>query len=385
MANWTTILFLLVAAAFCRSSSAATYTVGDALGWTVPPNPTVYSDWASTKTFVVGDILVFNFASGRHDVTEVTKSASDSCNSTNPISVANNSPARITLTSAGDRHFICSFPGHCSNGQTLSITVTSTSSSPAPQPSSRPSPSPVPVPVPSPSPSARSPSPSPSSTPSSSPVPSPTPSREPMTYIVGDSFGWNVPTSPTFYDSWAQGKTFVVGDVLALAAAMATTSTASTTYKVGDDQGWKVPKDDPAHYMAWPVNKTFTVGDKLGCISNLKLMKGTRILQKEFTWTGTHNVAEVTKEEYTRCVEVKTVHEFSPVTISLDTPGPKYFICAVVPHCSFGQRLTIVVEPDSSTTPPAPEPTPSSAPSSLLANSLYAAMLTIVSMFFTRL
>ncbi|KAL0552717.1 hypothetical protein IC582_011838 [Cucumis melo] len=155
--------------------------------------------------------------------------------------------------------------------------------------------------------------------------------------------------------------------IIALAlAAMATTSTASTTYKVGDDQGWKVPKDDPALYMAWPVNKTFTVGDKL-----------------EFTWTGTHNVAEVTKEDYTKCIEVKTVHEFSPVTISLDTPGPKYFICAIVPHCSFGERLTIVVEPDNSTTPPAPAP--SSAPSSLLANSLYAAMLTIASMFFTRL
>ena len=46
-----------MAAASWQCSSAATYTVGDALGWTVPPISTVYSEWASDKTFVVGDIL----------------------------------------------------------------------------------------------------------------------------------------------------------------------------------------------------------------------------------------------------------------------------------------------------------------------------------------
>uniref|UniRef100_A0A0A0LG03 Phytocyanin domain-containing protein n=1 Tax=Cucumis sativus TaxID=3659 RepID=A0A0A0LG03_CUCSA len=336
MANWTTILFLLVAAAFCRSSSAATYTVGDALGWTVPPNPTVYSDWASTKTFVVGDILVFNFASGRHDVTEVTKSASDSCNSTNPISVANNSPARITLTSAGDRHFICSFPGHCSNGQTLSITVTSTSSSPAPQPSSRPSPSPVPVPVPSPSPSARSPSPSPSSTPSSSPVPSPTPSREPMTYIVGDSFGWNVPTSPTFYDSWAQGKTFVVGDVLEF------------NFLIQRHDVAKVTKDNYA------------------------------------SCSGQSPISLTTSP---------------PVKITLSEPGEHFFICTFAGHCSFGQKLAINVTgapatppssialPPSDTVPSTPSPTtappPPNAAASLRASAFFATFLAVaVALFY---
>ena len=33
------------------------YTVGDSLGWRVPPNESYYSDWASTKTFFVGDKL----------------------------------------------------------------------------------------------------------------------------------------------------------------------------------------------------------------------------------------------------------------------------------------------------------------------------------------
>jgi len=33
-------------------------------------------------------------------------------------------------------------------------------------------------------------------------------------YTVGDTEGWSVPSSPTFYASWAANKTFVVGDTL---------------------------------------------------------------------------------------------------------------------------------------------------------------------------
>ncbi|XP_022946866.1 stellacyanin-like [Cucurbita moschata] len=130
------LLLLLMAAASWQCSSAATYTVGNALGWTVPPISTVYSEWASDKTFVVGDILVFNFVNERHDVTEVTKGSYNSCNGSNPISVETKSPARITLASTGDHHFMCSFLSHCNDGQKLSITVRATSSSaPSPSPS----------------------------------------------------------------------------------------------------------------------------------------------------------------------------------------------------------------------------------------------------------
>ncbi|CAK9326565.1 unnamed protein product [Citrullus colocynthis] len=149
-------------------------------------------------------------------------------------------------------------------------------------------------------------------------------------------------------------------------AAMATTATASTTHTVGGNQGWRIPKDNPSFYARWAANRTFIVGDKL-----------------EFIWTGTHNVAEVTKDEYENCTEGETLHELSPVTISLDTAGSKYFICPVVPHCSFRQKLSVIVKSDSSTMPPVPAP--SSAPSPLLANALYAAMFSIASMFFTCL
>ncbi|KAG6586384.1 hypothetical protein SDJN03_19117, partial [Cucurbita argyrosperma subsp. sororia] len=204
------VVVLVVVATLWRCSSAATYMVGDSLGWIDPPNANIYTDWGSNKSFVVGDILVFNFATGRHDVTEVTKSGYDSCNGNNPISTESNSPVRITLTSAGNRHFICTIPGHCNNGQKLSVTVRATS--------------PVPVSVPTPSIS-----PEPSSSDRSSPVPSPAPARQPMTYVVGDSLGWSVPNNPSFYESWARDNTFVVGDILEFNFLIQTHNVAKVT------------------------------------------------------------------------------------------------------------------------------------------------------------
>ncbi|XP_022143157.1 blue copper protein-like [Momordica charantia] len=333
--NQMAVLLLLTAAALWQRSSAATYVVGDSLGWTVPPNPTSYSDWASTKTFVVGDVLVFNFASGRHDVAEVTRSGFDTCSGGNPISVENNSPARITLTSAGDHHFICNFPGHCNGGQKLSVTVRATASPaptavPVPGPSRSPSPAPAAVPVPRPS---RSPSPAPtavpvpgpSQSPSSSVVPSPAPSREPMTYVVGDSSGWTVPSSASFYESWARDKSFFVGDVL------------------------------------------------------------------EFNFAiQTHDVAEVTRENFDRCSGESPRSPIStnpPVRITLSEAGEHFFICTFAGHCGVGQKLAVNVtgggasSPPSNTDPsnlsPTTAPPPPSAASSLRASAFSAALLAV--------
>ncbi|KAF2310593.1 hypothetical protein GH714_015128 [Hevea brasiliensis] len=70
------------------SGSGVTYTVGDNQGWTLLSNTaTFYQNWASGKNFKPGDILVFNYNNGAHDVAEVTKANYDSCNTTNPISL----------------------------------------------------------------------------------------------------------------------------------------------------------------------------------------------------------------------------------------------------------------------------------------------------------
>lgn len=56
--NMMMFLILATVALFQSSSLAATYEVGDSLGWTIPPGGSVaYSTWAANKTFKVGDIL----------------------------------------------------------------------------------------------------------------------------------------------------------------------------------------------------------------------------------------------------------------------------------------------------------------------------------------
>ncbi|KAA8535122.1 hypothetical protein F0562_030125 [Nyssa sinensis] len=178
------VFMAMVAAALLHSSAAqTTHVVGDALGWLVPPGgPVAYSTWASRQTFTVGDVLVFNFTTGVHDVAEVTRTAFDACNSTSPISMSTTGPTNITLTTAGEYYYICTFNRHCGLGQKLAINVSATSA-PAPQPPSTPSP--------------------------------PSPPRAPMTYVVLDTLGWIVPPGgPIAYRVWASNKTFMVGDTL---------------------------------------------------------------------------------------------------------------------------------------------------------------------------
>lgn len=151
------------------------------------------------------DIVVFNFTTNIHDVAEVNRAAFDSCNSTNPISLSTNGPTRITLTSAGEHHFICTFTSHCALGQKLAINVSSASATPTPQPATPP---PAATPQTAPPPAVPA-------TPPPAATPAPSPSRVGMTYTVGDSLGWLVPPGgPVAYQTWARGKSFVVGDIL---------------------------------------------------------------------------------------------------------------------------------------------------------------------------
>ncbi|KAM1155196.1 hypothetical protein ACFX13_026712 [Malus domestica] len=212
--NTNMAFFAAVAAAALLMSSAAaatTYQVGDGLSWVVPPGgAAAYATWAANKTFVVGDTLVFTFTSGSHDVAEVTKPAFDACNVTSPITLHTASPTNITLNSSGEHYYICTFAGHCSAGQKLSINVNGASSpAPAPAPSTTPPPPPPspPASVPAPAPSTSTP------TPAASPAPTPSSTRAPVTWTVGNNSGWTV-LPPGSYQTWAANKTFLVGDTL---------------------------------------------------------------------------------------------------------------------------------------------------------------------------
>ncbi|KAF8393195.1 hypothetical protein HHK36_021436 [Tetracentron sinense] len=181
------VLLLVVGAALLHSTVAqTTHVVGDSMGWVIPPGgAAAYTTWASTKKFMVGDTLVFNFTTGEHDVAQVSKTAFDACTSTSTIgSVITTGPANLTLVSEGDHYYICTVGRHCNIGQKLSITVQSSPSA-SPTPSKEgPSPSPSPPPSsPAPTsgtPTACAPTPSvagPATPPSSSPATPPSSSQ----------------------------------------------------------------------------------------------------------------------------------------------------------------------------------------------------------------
>ncbi|GMI81200.1 hypothetical protein HRI_001789300 [Hibiscus trionum] len=120
------LVAVVLASTVLQSTYAASFTVGDNTGWTVPPgggNNEFYDNWAENKTFVVGDILDFNFATGAHNVAEVSEADYDTCNGTNPIATHGTGPASVTLNRTGEYHFICTVPGHCIGGQKLSVEV----------------------------------------------------------------------------------------------------------------------------------------------------------------------------------------------------------------------------------------------------------------------
>ncbi|KAI3421348.1 Phytocyanin domain-containing protein [Psidium guajava] len=133
-----------------RSAEGATYVVGNTTGWSNTANggASFYSSWASSHTFNVDDILVFNFISGQHDVAVVSESDFSSCNTGSPINLLPTPPVNYTLNSTGTTYFICTHDSHCSQGQKLSVTV-GTASGPTTSPPGTTTPSPPPPPPPS--------------------------------------------------------------------------------------------------------------------------------------------------------------------------------------------------------------------------------------------
>ncbi|KAJ6381121.1 hypothetical protein OIU77_029919 [Salix suchowensis] len=144
MRNLIVFVVLGAVSLLLRNSEAATYEVGGSgTGWTRPSSSSVYSDWASDKTFAIGDTLTFTFTTGAHDVATVSKSNYDNCNGASPNNLVSAGPASVLLNTTGDYYFICTIAGHCSAGQKLAITVAAGSTpSPPGTPSSPPPPPP---------------------------------------------------------------------------------------------------------------------------------------------------------------------------------------------------------------------------------------------------
>ncbi|XP_010484775.1 PREDICTED: mavicyanin-like [Camelina sativa] len=138
---------LILVALFGVAVGGTIHKVGDSNGWTKMGD---YDAWASSRTFQVGDSLLFTYNNNFHDVTEVTYNDFEMCESSKPLMKYTSGSDSISLTKPGLKQFICGVPGHCKSGQKLQIHVLPTSLGPVTAP--------VPRPVRSPS-SSSSPSP----------------------------------------------------------------------------------------------------------------------------------------------------------------------------------------------------------------------------------
>ncbi|KAK9069587.1 hypothetical protein SSX86_011491 [Deinandra increscens subsp. villosa] len=107
------LLCLLVVALECE---AATYIVGDERGWTFG-----VSGWENGKRFMAGDVLVFNYLQGAHNVAVVNKADYDGCN-TSPTNAKMYTSGKDEIKlEKGLNNFICTIPTHCNFGMKIQI------------------------------------------------------------------------------------------------------------------------------------------------------------------------------------------------------------------------------------------------------------------------
>ncbi|KAL6293332.1 hypothetical protein ACE6H2_001474 [Prunus campanulata] len=134
--NVSNVLVLVIAAAVftLHGTEAAQYTVGDELGWTIPPGgAATYASWAANHSLVDSDILTFNFAFGEQDLASVTKEDFDACNTADPL-VVFPEPGKYVFSREGMFYFTCTFAGHCAKGQKIALYLAPSGGSPSPSP-----------------------------------------------------------------------------------------------------------------------------------------------------------------------------------------------------------------------------------------------------------
>lgn len=111
-------------------------------------------------------VVVFNFKTGQQDVARVTREAYEMCDPQNSIELKTTGPTNFRLGTAGEYYFIGTKGRACSLGQKLAINVTRLPDGP-------------------------------------------------VTHIIGDDSGWApTPGGELAFSTWADNKSFVVGDTL---------------------------------------------------------------------------------------------------------------------------------------------------------------------------
>ncbi|KAJ9158630.1 hypothetical protein P3X46_024195 [Hevea brasiliensis] len=115
------VLFLMLLLLHFKTTQAATYTVGDGLGWC--PDVSMES-WPENKKFYSGDTLVFNYDADSYDVVVVDQRGHDTCTVTANAKVFDSGHDQIKLV-FGANYFITSNPEDCQLGMKMAISAAS--------------------------------------------------------------------------------------------------------------------------------------------------------------------------------------------------------------------------------------------------------------------
>ncbi|THU50183.1 hypothetical protein C4D60_Mb06t17420 [Musa balbisiana] len=96
-------------------TAAAEIPVGDSDGWSFD-----IGNWPNGKTFKAGDVLVFKYDKGSHNVVVVDAEGYNSCTSKSGSKTYTSGTDKITLAK-GTSYFICSYAGHCDAGMKIKV------------------------------------------------------------------------------------------------------------------------------------------------------------------------------------------------------------------------------------------------------------------------
>ncbi|EAY88270.1 hypothetical protein OsI_09724 [Oryza sativa Indica Group] len=103
----------------------AMYKVGDLDAWGIPPpsKPDVYSRWAKSIHFALGDSIWFLYPPSQDSVVQVTPVAFAACQASDPVLKLDDGNSVFNLTTPGRVYYISAAPGHCRKGQRLAVDV----------------------------------------------------------------------------------------------------------------------------------------------------------------------------------------------------------------------------------------------------------------------
>ena len=105
MKNTIMTLLIVTLSLIGLARSASFYEVGDTNGWTTKMGLEYYKTWSSSKTFYLGDSLIFQYNKDLHNVMEVSFKDYELCNPNSALATYHSEYEPVKLNRTGHYYF----------------------------------------------------------------------------------------------------------------------------------------------------------------------------------------------------------------------------------------------------------------------------------------